>query len=53
MGRGVYGVKRNDYDDDDGGGGDYNNHHNHNLRFEKLRTNRPRGLVDQSDYRFP
>jgi hypothetical protein len=51
MGRRAYGVKRNDYDDDDDG---YNN--NNNLRFEKIRTNKPRGNVthtDQSDYRFP
>jgi hypothetical protein len=53
MGRRTYGVKRNDYEDDDGY---YFNNNNNYMRFEKVRTNKPCGLVihtDQSDYRFP
>jgi hypothetical protein len=59
MVRRAYGAKQDEYDDGDvnvatADYNDYddNNNNNNNLRFGELRTNRPRGLVtdtEQSD----
>jgi hypothetical protein len=54
MGRGAYGVKRNDYDDDNDDEVN-NNKNNSNYVFAEVRTNIRPGLVthtDQSDERF-